>query len=194
LLTLVSVAGVVLFASVSALLVWFYLHQCQKWHVRFGLRQQRVRAVIIKIEHFFVGAEREFTKRDIGLPADEFQSDNQQGGCCTHCQHHRANQQQQQQHQQQRPRSRNRSSPAFSVQSPVTPTQLPSRNVLVADVEELIHNDFLEPIIESGTMQPQQRRMTTSTLEVVEEERTPQNSPSPIGPYLPDIHHNQKVL
>ena len=32
-----------------------------------------------------------------------------------------------------------------------------------------------------------------SALEVVEEERTPGTTPSPSS-YLPDIHHNQKVL
>ena len=58
----------------------------------------------------------------------------------------------------------------------------------LADFEATIIEPLKQPRNGNGGHHP---RM--STLEVVEEENTPGTTPSPSN-YLPDIHHNQKVL
>ena len=58
----------------------------------------------------------------------------------------------------------------------------------LADFEATIIEPLKQPRNGSSGHHP---RM--STLEVVEEENTPGTTPSPSN-YLPDIHHNQKVL
>ena len=105
-------------------------------------------------------------KRDLGLPADAFEVPTTDN-CCVHCESLK---------------SRPNSVPAYG-------SRMSRPRSRALEPEEIIELESLSTQTVASMASNRGHRI----LEVVEEERTPLTTPSP-STYLPDIHHNQKVL
>ena len=122
-------------------------------------------------------------KRDLGLPADAFEvtTDN----CCVHCE---------------QLKGRPHTVPAYATRGGVMrPRSRVALEDEILDLESLTPQPMAVPAMSASMSSMTGSSISTITnrghriLEVVEEERTPVQTPSP-STYLPDIHHNQKVL
>lgn len=124
------------------------------------------------------------SKRDLGLPAEAFEDP---PSCCSHCcsavvaeSHHGPH-----------PKTPTRPSTVPAYQGHHQQRQQQHQRQIEDDL--CLEETIIEPLQNQSTNTLISRGHRMSALEVVqEEERSAGTTPSPN--YLPDIHHNQKVL